>query len=148
MNRLSYSIIPPLRRNTRPSRQALPIIQTITTKTTRSHATKCQHSNPKPSHEEPISSFSLPFWTSSPTWRRASVNTFRCLIGCTTGDFTSLWILQSFYPDLGMGVIMGASSMHPPLFSSSPSPHGHPLSPIISTSQYILVYTYLLTSKQ
>lgn len=60
------------------------------------------------------------FWTCKSTWRRARINTLRCLVGCTIGDFSALWILQTFYPTLGMGVIMGASSNSTTL-SSSPS---------------------------
>lgn len=59
------------------------------------------------------------FWTCKSTWRRARINTLRCLIGCTIGDFSALWILQTFYPALGMGVIMGASSNSTSLSSSS-----------------------------
>lgn len=53
------------------------------------------------------------FWACKSTWRRARINTLRCLFGCTIGDFSALWILQTFYPGLGMGVIMGASSNSP-----------------------------------
>ncbi|KAE8145744.1 hypothetical protein BDV25DRAFT_163931 [Aspergillus avenaceus] len=67
------------------------------------NATPCKKSTTTP----PITS--LPFWTHRQTWSRAGVNTLRCLIGCTSGDFSSLWLLQSFYPDLGMGVVMGIS---------------------------------------
>ncbi|KAI9376515.1 hypothetical protein BJX61DRAFT_489575 [Aspergillus egyptiacus] len=49
------------------------------------------------------------FWTSRSTWKRAGINTLRCLIGCTIGDFSALWMLQTYYPTLGMGAIMGAS---------------------------------------
>ncbi|KAH6999581.1 hypothetical protein EDB80DRAFT_724958 [Ilyonectria destructans] len=49
------------------------------------------------------------FWNSRPTWNRASVNTLRCLVGCTLGDFTAMWLLQLNYPELGMGVIMPIS---------------------------------------
>ncbi|KAI0384489.1 hypothetical protein F5Y04DRAFT_248443 [Hypomontagnella monticulosa] len=49
---------------------------------------------------------SLNFWSSIPTWRRAAVNTFRCLIGCTSGDFSAMWLLQLYYPELGIGSIM------------------------------------------
>jgi hypothetical protein len=31
-------------------------------------------------------------------------------VGCTVGDFSALWMLQSYYPELGMGTIMMASS--------------------------------------
>ncbi|PYH98421.1 hypothetical protein BO71DRAFT_395220 [Aspergillus ellipticus CBS 707.79] len=49
------------------------------------------------------------FWTARSTWKRASLNTLRCLVGCTLGDFSMLWFLQAYYPALGMGAIMGAS---------------------------------------
>ncbi|KAI0831562.1 hypothetical protein F5Y06DRAFT_281328 [Hypoxylon sp. FL0890] len=58
----------------------------------------CMSHSPSPS--------SLQFWTSITTWRRASVNTFRCLVGCTSGDFSAMWFLQMFYPELGVGSIM------------------------------------------
>ncbi|KAF4984056.1 hypothetical protein FZEAL_669 [Fusarium zealandicum] len=57
----------------------------------------------------PLSTTSLAFWNSRPTWKRASVNTLRCLAGCTLGDFSAMWLLQAYYPDLGMGVIMPIS---------------------------------------
>lgn len=50
------------------------------------------------------------FWSSRPTWRRAGVNTLRCLVGCTAGDFSAMWYLQAFHPDLGVGAIMALSS--------------------------------------
>ncbi|KAL4777238.1 hypothetical protein BDW60DRAFT_172429 [Aspergillus nidulans var. acristatus] len=49
------------------------------------------------------------FWTCRSTWRRAGINTLRCLIGCTVGDFAALWTLQTYCPELGMGTIMAAS---------------------------------------
>lgn len=52
----------------------------------------------------------LTFWKCRHTWRRAGVNTLRCLVGCTVGDFSALWMLQTYYPELGMATIMGASS--------------------------------------
>ncbi|KID93360.1 hypothetical protein MAJ_10676, partial [Metarhizium majus ARSEF 297] len=55
------------------------------------------------------SPFALDFWASKPTWRRASVNTLRCLVGCTAGDFSAMWYLQASQPDLGMGAIMAIS---------------------------------------
>lgn len=56
------------------------------------------------------SSWDPGFWTCKSTWKRAGINTLRCLVGCTIGDFSALWILQTHYPGLGMGMIMGASS--------------------------------------
>lgn len=58
----------------------------------------------------PVPMTSLEFWSMKSAWKRASVNTLRCLFGCTMGDFTALWLLQSFYADLGMGTIMTISS--------------------------------------
>lgn len=58
----------------------------------------------------PLSATSAAFWSSRTTWNRASVNTLRCLVGCTLGDFTAMWLLQAYYPDLSMGVVMPISS--------------------------------------
>lgn len=61
----------------------------------------------------PTSSSALPkrvFWTCRGTWKRAGINTFRCLVGCTLGDFSALWALQTYTPDLGTGSIMALSS--------------------------------------
>lgn len=59
---------------------------------------------------EPPRLNSMKFWTARMTWKRAAINTLRCLIGCTFGDFTTMWFLQSSYPQLGMGLIMLLSS--------------------------------------
>ncbi|KAI1439528.1 hypothetical protein F5Y02DRAFT_423912 [Annulohypoxylon stygium] len=53
-----------------------------------------------------LSPASVRFWASPSTWRRASVNTTRCLIGCTSGDFSTMWFLQLYFPELGVGTIM------------------------------------------
>src|SRR5690606_39657750 len=45
---------------------------------------------------------SAQFWGHKHTWSRASINTFRCLIGCTLGDFSALFYLQAHHPDLPM----------------------------------------------
>ncbi|KAL4880323.1 hypothetical protein BJY04DRAFT_219317 [Aspergillus karnatakaensis] len=55
------------------------------------------------------SPFDNGFWTCRHTWRRAGINTLRCLVGCTVGDFSALWMLQTYAPALGMGTIMGLS---------------------------------------
>lgn len=60
-----------------------------------------------------LSIWRLPFWTCRTTWKRARINTLRCLVGCTAGDFSSLWMLQAYYPELGMGIIMATSSKSP-----------------------------------
>ena len=38
---------------------------------------------------------SLLFWLDSGKWRRASINTLRCLGGCSLGDFGALFTLQA-----------------------------------------------------
>lgn len=57
-----------------------------------------------------LSPLHLPFWTCRSTWNRAGINTLRCLIGCTAGDFSAMWLLQSYYSELGTSSIMVASS--------------------------------------
>lgn len=52
----------------------------------------------------------LSFWKAKDVWGRAAINTTRCLIGCTAGDFSTMWYLQSQFPDLSMAVTMSASS--------------------------------------
>ncbi|RNJ60248.1 hypothetical protein D7B24_008629 [Verticillium nonalfalfae] len=61
---------------------------------------------PKPCSKATPSPTSLEFWSSPSTWRRAGLNTTRCLVGCTFGDFSAMWFLQSFHPELGTGAIM------------------------------------------
>ncbi|CAG8943627.1 unnamed protein product [Penicillium salamii] len=73
----------------------------------------CQNKDVENSPAQPLSTLSFRFWDCRSTWRRAGVNTLRCLVGCTTGDFSALWILQTYYPELGMGSIMAMSSESP-----------------------------------
>ncbi|KAK6497786.1 hypothetical protein TWF481_012188 [Arthrobotrys musiformis] len=61
---------------------------------------------PQPSAQ---SAFEVGFWASRATWNRAMVNTFRCLVGCTAGDFSAMWYLQAFHPEIGIGSIMAIS---------------------------------------
>ncbi|KAF6798788.1 hypothetical protein CSOJ01_12629 [Colletotrichum sojae] len=49
------------------------------------------------------------FWASRPTWKRAAVNTFRCLVGCTLGDFSAMWYLQSFHSEMAVESVMAIS---------------------------------------
>lgn len=91
---------------------------------------KCQnvsHTKPSPvQHDqqpEDVKMTTLTFWSSPHHWKRAAVNTTRCLIGCTLGDFSALWFLQANFSDMGMGSIMAISS------SPSPSPSSLPLTP-------------------
>jgi hypothetical protein len=56
------------------------------------------------------SAFSISYWTSRVLWKRAGINTLRCLVSCTLGDFSTMWFLQSQHPSLGIYMIMGISS--------------------------------------
>lgn len=57
-----------------------------------------------------VPQINVDFWMSTFVWKRAAINTLRCLIGCTLGDFSTMWFLQVHYPSLGIGVIMATSS--------------------------------------
>ncbi len=47
------------------------------------------------------------FWSEGRLWRRASLNTLSCLIGCSIGDFGMVIYLQAFHPGTPMWLIMG-----------------------------------------
>lgn len=68
----------------------------------------CKSASPAPGGRASI--LTTNFWRHRPAWKRAGLNTLRCLVGCTLGDFSSLWLLQSYYPELGMTPIMVISS--------------------------------------
>ncbi|ODH27262.1 hypothetical protein ACO22_04259, partial [Paracoccidioides brasiliensis] len=71
---------------------------------------RCYHNlKPNSPTNSPTSPFGLQFWSSRVIWRRALLNTLRCLIGCSIGDFSSMWFLQAQYPDLAVEAIMGVS---------------------------------------
>lgn len=67
-------------------------------------------SKPPTAKALPPSASSREFWLSRPTWHRAGINTFRCLVGCTLGDFSAMWYLQAFHPDMKMQAVMAISS--------------------------------------
>ncbi|WOO80651.1 uncharacterized protein LOC62_03G004175 [Vanrija pseudolonga] len=68
--------------------------------------TKAAAAAPTPT---PLSPLTASFWSSRPTWSRAAVNTFRCLIGCSLGDLSTMWYLMAYYPDMPMSTSMGLS---------------------------------------
>lgn len=49
------------------------------------------------------------FWRDAAVWRRAGANTTRCLIGCSLGDLSSLYMLNALCPQLGMTATVAAS---------------------------------------
>lgn len=46
------------------------------------------------------------FWGDKAFWKRASINTFNCLIGCTIGDFGMIIYLQAYHPHTPMMTTM------------------------------------------
>ncbi|WP_370086378.1 DUF4396 domain-containing protein [Ekhidna sp.] len=42
------------------------------------------------------------FWKDWSKWKRASTNTFSCLVGCSIGDFGMVFYLQAFHPSTPM----------------------------------------------
>src|SRR2546421_7572909 len=71
----------------------------------------------KPRESQSTFSSTLRFWSLRSAWRRAGVNTLRCLFGCTLGDFSTMWYLQAFYPDLRVGLVMALSSKNQPILT-------------------------------
>ena len=57
----------------------------------------------------PPGASSAAFWADAPSWRRAARNTTRCLVGCSVGDLSCLWLLASAAPELGAAPAMAAS---------------------------------------
>ena len=53
---------------------------------------------------------SAAFWADAPSWRRAARNTTRCLVGCSVGDLSCLWLLASAAPELGAAKLGGVPS--------------------------------------
>jgi hypothetical protein len=73
----------------------------------------------------------LSFWKCHHTWRRATINTTRCLIGCSLGDLSTMCYLMTYHPEMNAATSMGLSSKWM-------SDH-HLLFRLISTtSQYLL----------
>ncbi|KAI9017335.1 hypothetical protein BC832DRAFT_544262 [Gaertneriomyces semiglobifer] len=77
-------------------------------------ATKpCCHKETPNSDNGPLkvhpSALSRLFWSSRSVWQRASANTFRCLIGCSIGDFSMLFYLQAYQPHLPPSYTMAMS---------------------------------------
>ncbi|KAL1520395.1 hypothetical protein AB1Y20_021981 [Prymnesium parvum] len=49
------------------------------------------------------------FWASASVWRRAATNTLRCLVGCSAGDLSMLYVLQTHAPTLPLPITVAAS---------------------------------------
>jgi copper chaperone CopZ len=64
----------------------------------------------KISEEGAISNVSLNppagFWMDKSIWKRASLNTLNCLLGCSIGDFAMVVFLQGYFPSVTMSAQM------------------------------------------
>jgi hypothetical protein len=68
-----------------------------------------QHTQtPAPTRPQPLQD--LAFWKCRHTWRRAMVNTTRCLIGCSLGDLSTMYYLMTYHPAMNAVTSMGLSS--------------------------------------
>jgi hypothetical protein len=54
----------------------------------------------------------LSFWKCRHTWRRAMVNTTRCLIGCSLGDLSTMTYLMTYHPEMNGATSMSLSSKY------------------------------------
>lgn len=84
-----------------------PTAKHIITTQNQTSNTSCCHKKDTPPAPPPPST--LAFWTDRPTVNRASINTLRCLVGCTIGDFGALFYLQSAFPHLPPHITMPIS---------------------------------------
>ena len=46
------------------------------------------------------------FWNDIKKWKKASKNTFVCLIGCSIGDFGTIIFFQYFYSQVALWIVM------------------------------------------
>lgn len=46
------------------------------------------------------------FWNDIKKWKKASKNTFVCLIGCSIGDFGTIIFFQQFYSQVALWIVM------------------------------------------
>ncbi|KAJ3164725.1 hypothetical protein HDU88_005161 [Geranomyces variabilis] len=76
-----------------------------------SPSTCCHSKSPATTHSPtpPPPPINREFLQDRDVWRRASSNTLRCLVGCTAGDFSAMFYLQSHYPALPPSVTMAIS---------------------------------------
>jgi len=61
---------------------------------------ECCHKNPEINPKPLQKSQPPPFWYDKQIWRRAGENTLRCLVGCSIGDFSTMFYLQAYHPHL------------------------------------------------
>jgi hypothetical protein len=61
-----------------------------------------------PTRPQPLQNLS--FWKCRHIWKRATVNTTRCLIGCSMGDLSTMYYLMTYHPTMNAAASMSISS--------------------------------------
>ena len=56
-----------------------------------------------------MSALTSKFWKCAHTRSRATINTLRCLAGCSVGDYSCLIYLQTYYPSLPLSISVPAA---------------------------------------
>ena len=64
------------------------------------------HTSMTKTQEKPTRTAIATFWSDRKSWKRAAKNTLNCLIGCSIGDFSMLFFLQSHYPNTPLWAVM------------------------------------------
>jgi len=67
----------------------------------------CRPAGPSRSEPSPSASPRLAFWRDAGTWRRASVATAHCLLGCAIGDIAAMTLVPLWWPGVSFSVLMG-----------------------------------------
>ena len=45
-------------------------------------------------------------WNNATNWKKAAYNTLRCLLGCSIGDFGTIFFFQAYYPATTVILVM------------------------------------------
>jgi enterochelin esterase-like enzyme len=86
----------------------------ITAKTTSIRRHQTSQTSTRPQSLQNIS-----FWKCRHTWKRATVNTTRCLIGCSMGDLSTMYYLMTYHPSMNAATSMSISSERNQTISNS-----------------------------
>jgi len=89
--------------------QRVKIESSATTKLT-SISIHCRHHQTSQAPTRPRPLQNLAFWKCRHTWKRATVNTTRCLIGCSLGDLSTMYYLMTYHSSMNAATSMSLSS--------------------------------------
>ena len=69
-----------------------------------------------------IPAFNDGFWLCKHTWKRSRVNTLWCLLGCSIGDFGTIFVFQNIEHSWSVWQVMTLAIINGCLLYTSPSP--------------------------